>query len=1361
MYSRINIAFNPKIYFSFLFFFIYLNVFGFTTGQPVRYLGIENGLSNNAVTSIYQDQYGFMWMGTYDGLNRYDSDEFKIYRNEWNNNKSLPYNHISALNGIGNKILIGTQRGLVFYNYQDSYFYPEYFQEHTSGIRLKIASNINLIVTDKESNVYVGTDELGLLRYDNTKKLYLQTGLAKQYNYSVKAICPTPGGAWIFIKNQGLGFYDPKSENISIINTQLNTASCLLTDKAGNVWIGTENGLFVFNTKIQTINRFHPGNDKLTSDNISNLTLDEKGNIWIATDGGGINILNTDNGKLTFVTNGNKEGSLRSGAVTTVFHDRESREWIATLRGGVSVIDNFKKPFALCNNDPFNKNSVINNFILSFCEDEKHNLWIGTDGGGLSYWDIKNNVYTGYTHASTGGGLSSDFIVSILKTFDNKIWVASFNGGIDEFNKATGQFRHYNCYNPSTQTTDKNLWKLYEDSRHHLWASSTRGGPLYLYSRKKDQFELFDESLVNIHCIFEDKNRTLWAGNYTRLIKIDTVRKKHLFFDVGYGIRTIAGDNSKHLWVGTEGGGLLKFNLQDMSYVRYTKANGLPSNSILNILIDNKQNLWCSTYNGLTRFSPTKNRFTNYIVSDGLQSLQFNYNAAIRMQSGNMAFGGINGFNIFNPDSIEVTDHRPDLRITGLKVDNSEADGSSELLKNQSVADLKTIKLNYSQAALTVHYTALEYSFPDKINYAYYLEGWDHRWNYAGKTQSANYTHLDEGSYTLRIKATDTRGNWMPEQISVQIVVFPPWYRTWWAYGIYLAVFFGLIYLYFLYCEKQTKLKFEINLANLKVEKEKELNEKKLAFFTNVSHEFRTPLTLIINPVKDLLDKNKGHLDELNIVYRNARRLLGLVDHLLLFRKTESENAQVNISEVNFVRICEEVFSCFVHQAKIKKLSYTIETSSRNISVFADIEKIEISLFNLISNAIKFTPNYGTIKVFVEEDDAHVYFKITDNGIGINTETGDKLFDKFYQVKDNNYFKKGFGIGLYLVKVFIDCHKGTINYINNKSGGTTFTLKLLKGIKHFSAEEINTVATPDYNFVNDLIDHDSKELVEENNELQKLELFSQEKHTLIVIDDNEQIRTYIKKIFFADYLVLEAKDGTIGLALIKKYIPDLIISDIVMDGINGLDLCKMIMEDAAIKHIPVILLTGDTTPDIMVKSLEQGAIDFLRKPFDKEILTARVKSVLRNKTKLQQYFYKEVTRENIAINISRENKDLLNNCIAVIEQNFNSDNFDVYALADAVGISYPTLFKRIKSTTGQSINNFIRFVRLRKAAELLIQTNCNINEAAIQVGISDIKYFREQFNKQFGVNPSEFIKKHRANFQVSYRLNEFEKTSVN
>ena len=319
-------------------------------------------------------------------------------------------------------------------------------------------------------------------------------------------------------------------------------------------------------------------------------------------------------------------------------------------------------------------------------------------------------------------------------------------------------------------------------------------------------------------------------------------------------------------------------------------------------------------------------------------------------------------------------------------------------------------------------------------------------------------------------------------------------------------------------------------------------------------------------------------------------------------------------------------------------------------------------------------------------------------------------------------------------------------------------LALPKGKEHFSGDAIVDDVVPDYTYINELIDNDSKD-IEQEEDMGVLELFSSARHTLMVIDDNDEIRSYIKKIFTPGYTVIEAQNGVVGLELIKKHMPDVVISDIIMGGISGLDLCRLIKADQAISHTPVILLTGDTTPDIMLKSIEEGAIDFLRKPFDKELLIARVKSVLRNKTELQNYFYEEVTKKSASRCISQENKDFLNNCISVIEHYFADDKFDVYLLAKEVGISYPTLFKRLKNITGQSVSNFIRFVRLRKAAELLIQTNCNVNEAAFQVGFSDIKYFREQFFKQYGINPSEFIKKHRASFQISYRMNEFDKNT--
>jgi signal transduction histidine kinase/ligand-binding sensor domain-containing protein/DNA-binding NarL/FixJ family response regulator len=1292
-------------------------------------------------------------MGTYDGLNRYDGDKFKIFRNVWGSSKSLANNHITAIAGTGNKILVGTQRGLVYYNYSDTYFYPQYYQPYHSTQKLKITSNVNAVATDNAGNVYVAADEMGLLVYSKKLNLYKQVALDKKYNYNIQALTISNSGLWLFVKDVGLCRYDVKRNNISKVNDDLKFASCLIDDRHSNIWIGTENGLYTYNTNTQKVNRFEPIHNKLTNDNIFNLSFDENGNLWIATNGGGVNILNISTNKLTYIVTGDEVGALRSGAVNAVYHDFESRKWIATLRGGVNIVDSENKPFNLYRHNPFNKNSVINNFILSFCEDELHNIWIGTDGGGLSYWDTKNNLYTNYTHNTVPGSLTSNFIVSVLKTHDNNIWVATFSGGIDAFNKATKSFKHYTCYNTVTKTADKNLWKLFEDSHHHLWAGTTRGGALYLYNRKTDQFELFDKNLINIHSLYEDHEGKLWAGDYTHLIKIDTLHKKHQYFTIGYAIRSITEDKLNHLWIGTEGGGLLLYHPNNSSYTRYTQVDGLPSNTILNILVDDKNNLWCSTYNGLTQYSPHNGQFTNFNTSDGLQSHQFNYNAALKLKSGQMLFGGINGFNLFDPDSVKIEDHRPILRLTGLRINNLDVDGSSSYTQHQPIVGLKNITLPYDQATMTIDYTALEYDFPDKINYAYCLEGWDNGWNYVGKMKTAYYTRLNEGHYTFKIKATDTKGNWTVKQLVIKVTVMPPWYRTWWAYLLYLFIISAVVYAIWTYRVRQTKLRFKIELANLQVEKEKELNEKKLSFFTNVSHEFRTPLTLIINPIKDLLHKNNDNTDELNTIYRNARRLLGLVDHLLLFRKTESENAQLKVSKLNFVSLCNEVFACFINQAKIKKLNYSFENTCDNAEVYADREKIEIALFNLISNAIKFTSDCGNINIIIQEDAGNVYFKITDNGIGINADIGDKLFEKFYQIKDKNYFRTGFGIGLYLVKVFIDNHKGNISYSNNVNGGTTFILSLPKGNAHFTNDQLIENTAPDHTYVNEFIDHDNRDIIVQEEEVNKLELFISDKQSIIIIDDNDQIRSYIKKLFVADYTIFEACNGLLGFEMIKKHIPDVIISDIVMDGLNGLELCRLVKEDPAINHIPIILLTGDATPDIMVKSIEGGAIDFLRKPFEKELLIARVKSVLRRKIELQNYFYKEITLKNTTRNISQEHKDFLYNCIAIIEGYFTDDNFDVYILAQKMSISYPTLFKRIKSITGQSVNNFIRFLRLRKAAELLIQTNCNINEAAFQVGFSDIKYFREHFNKQFGVNPSDFIKKHRAAFQTSYRIN--------
>lgn len=1320
--------------------------------KRVKYLGIEQGLSNNAVTCITQDRYGFTWMGTYDGLNRYDGYQFKIFQNEWGDNRSLVNNHIKTIAAVGNRIFAGTQRGLMYFDYADARFHNLYYHKGKKGPVTKVTGAINQIVSDGNGNIYIATEGAGLLWFKNIDTVGRQIAYQTARNVH-SVIVDRLKRVWLFVNGKGLYHYDTTNGRLTLASTQPASSNCLVSDDNNHIWIGTDNGLYTYQPENGQTSRFNEQHNKLTSENIFSLTLTHDGNIWIATNGGGINIWDNHARTLSYLTPGDNTTSLRSGAISAVYEDSENRKWIATLRGGVNVMDNNTIPFHLYMHDAFNKNSVINNFILSFCEDGPNGIWIGTDGGGLSYWDTRKNVFTGYVHQPGTGSISSNFVVSMVKDYTGKLWVATFSGGIDAFDRATNRFKHYTCYSPSTKAEEHNFWKLYEDRQHRLWAGSTWGGALYLFNRAKDRFEVYDPQLTNIHTLYQDHTGTLWAGNYTQLIKIDVNSKKRRNYYIGEAIRSIAEDAKDRLWVGTEGGGLVCFNTNNNAIKRYTKADGLPSNAVLNILVDNDDNLWCSTYNGLSKLTQRTGKFTNYYESDGLQSNQFNYNAALKLSNGQMLFGGIKGFNMFYPDSINVNVHKPTLQLTDLKINNTSVEGNNAYSDNQTLYTLKNLTIPFSEATIAINYTALEYSFSDRISYAYYLENWDHNWNYVGKLKSAYYTRLNEGNYTLKIKSTDTQGNWTDTPLIIHITVLPPWYRTWWAYLIYIIIAGTLVYWFWRYRIRQTRLNYEVQIANLKVEREKEINEKKLSFFTNISHEFRTPLTLIINPIKDLFNNSEEHKEELNIIYRNARRLLGLVDHLLLFRKTETETTVLNITRVNFAELCSDVYTCFIHQAKIKRIKFTFDCPA-DIWMHIDREKVEIALFNLISNALKFTPADGSISIRVKDDADAVCFEIADSGIGIAEDTCDKLFDKFYQAKDSNLHQTGFGIGLYLVKTFIENHNGTVTYSSTLNGGSTFTLCIPKGVGQLTDTEQAAPARQSATYTEDHVEYDyeTEEETETAPASGSLGLTISDQQSILIVDDNQEIRNYIKRIFAAEYIVYEAADGEAGLDAIRKYLPDVIISDIVMAGMSGLELCRVIKQDTTLSHIPIILLTGESTPDIRLQGIEEGAADFLSKPFDRDLLVARVKGIIRNKKELQTYFYNEVTLLNDHHHVSVEHRDFLNRCIEIIERSLTDPNLDVSTVAEKIGISHSNLYKKVKLMTGGSMNGFIRFIRLRKAAEYMINTNCTVSEAAFRVGFNDIKYFREHFNKQFGLNPSEFIKRHRTAFQKSYNV---------
>jgi signal transduction histidine kinase/ligand-binding sensor domain-containing protein/DNA-binding response OmpR family regulator len=1331
----------------------------------ISVLGIEQGLSNNSVTCAYQDHHGFMWFGTYDGLNRYDGYTFRIFRNQLNDEHSLPNNRISDITEDSrHQLWIGTRVGAGRYDPVTSSFTTIKFIPRGEKKPKKINAIVNDIFIDHRGVVFIGTDD-NLLICNENESLARPLSFAASDNvkgrYQVLSVEQDSRQIiWVYVRDVGLCKYNPGSDNLEIVNTEIKNGICLRADPGGRLWMGTDDGLYEYSVASNRHTRKMSSFARIVQLSIFNNQL------YISSDGNGIFQLDFASGSVAPLFQPTDKQILTSPAVNAVLKDIDGRIWIGTLRGGINILDAEKNRFRTIAHDPQNKNSLGGNVVISFCEDTSNNVWIGSDGNGITYWNRNLNRFHNYSHdENNNNSLRNNAVTDLLIDFRNELWVATWGGGVDRLNQRTGNFEHFNSVNTVHRKEDKNHFVLYQDKHNQLWTGTCLEGGLYRFNRNREKFELFDERLKNILTMSEDSLGNLWAGDFSSLIKMDPVHKNHIRYPMGYAVRAIYEDKNGEFWIGTEGGGLLLFNRNTGKYQRYTDKNGLTNNSILNILADKENNLWISTFNGLSRFNTKSRSFVNFSQSDGLQSNQFNYNAGLALRSGEFLFGGIRGLNIFYPDSISNRNTPLRVLLTDIKVDNVLLQGENTYPVKKNDEGFEAITLPFNKAVVAIDFVALNYSGSDKIKYAYYLEGWDKGWNYVGKLRTANYTRLNEGSYLFHVKAVDAAGSWTEIGESLKIVVLPPWYRSVWAYLFYSLLIGSMIYMYVQYKAQQARQAYEVALAKIETEKEKELNEKKLSFFTNVSHEFRAPLTLIIDPVKELLNhpEKKTLMSDLNIVFRNARRLLSLVDQLLLFRKADTEGGKLKLSTIHFYEFCHEVFTCFSHQAKSRSIDYSFTGEFQPLDLLADREKLEIILFNLLSNALKFTPQGGKVNMDVSAKKGQATIVISDSGPGIDPEIGEELFEKFYQVKNNQQVShKGFGIGLYLVKQFAQAHHGTIRYESNEGAGSRFI---------FSFPVRKPVGQPEIAGIPVEIKTESKQPAIINELLADLEAgmeedsliaenqhkgewnfsatqpeFVTEKKTVLLVDDNTGIRQYLSQIFAEKFLVYEAEDGEDGYQMAQRHVPDIIISDVIMGGMSGVEFCKKIKSDPDLNHIPVILLTATTASDVKLKGIECGAEDFITKPFEKDFLIARVDNILKNRNTLQQYFLDTVTLRKNKTKVSSAYRDFLDNCMKVVDEHMDDEEFTIKKFARKMGMSHSNLYKKVKSVSGLSINAFIRFLRLRKAALILLSTDTNISEAAFQVGISDPKYFREQFFKLFGMNPSDYIKKYKDSF---------------
>ncbi len=1333
--------------------FICLNVWSINT--QVKYLGIEQGLSNNYVTDIYQDRMGFMWFGTFDGLNRYDGYQFKVYKNLPGQETSLPDNRITDITeDTTGRIWVATKIGAAVLDYDEQTFRHLRLRKDKTG-SLAIDFAINGFAIDENGTLFAASEKCGLLTVETHTgtdpigtPIPLILSDRRTTSYHVRGVdIDSNGRLWLIIDDAGIGYYDKKTGVVRITTDAVPSAWCIEAFANGDIWLGTEQGLFHYDSVSDRLTHYTEKNG-LSHNRVTALHKTRDNAIWACTDGGGITVIDLKSQQFTYLLGHDDGGPLSSKAVFAVYEDQQSRQWIGTLRGGVNIIDPQVQKFGLIRHHTPEGKTSAKNFILSFAEGKDHSLWIGTDGGGLAHWNRRTDRFRFFKHQpGIPGTLSSNFVTSILQDRRGQLWVGTYGGGLNRWDAKTRRFIAYPCVHRRTAREYSNIWQLLEDSKGRIWAATLDGGGLFVLNRQHDRFEPVDVGITDALCILEDAHDTFWVGNYSELIRLDLIRGRATRYAIGNPVRCIRNDSSQQLWIGTEGGGLLLFNKKTGDFKRYTEATGLPSNVVLQLADDRRGNLWLSTYNGITKFSPAEDRFQNFYESDGLQSNQFSYNAALKLRSGELAFGGIDGFNLFYPDSVLIEPFAPKIAITDIRAGTKPSSNYRVSAAPTTTPRMEKLVLPYDDASLSVGFAALEYSFPDKINYAFFLEGWDKDWNHVEGQRSAYYSNLREGHYRLRIRSTDANGVWNSEERILTVEVLPPWWRTHWAYGLYVLFGISAVYAYVIYDRRQTRLAYQVEWSRMEIVRERELNERKLAFFTHIAHEFRTPLSLIVNPLKDILYGNSRATDveELTLVYRNAKRLLSLVDKLLLFQKAESQSDDLRLVKLDMKHLAHEVFLCFKQHAESRLLNYRFHCTPENLYLFGDREKLEICLFNLISNAVKFTPEQGTVTVKLSEKDNYIEITVSDTGCGVPTHIGDALFDRFYRDRlGNKQSVSGFGIGLFLVKKFMELHHGTVSYVSRENKGSQFTLRLLKGKEHFKGRLL----------LEDLGEHSIflEELTEEPPQTESSDnpTANVPDHTvlpdghpvMLVVDDNLQIRQYIAKIFKKDFLVYTTESGQEALDFIKKHEPDIVISDVVMDGMSGIDLCTCIKQDPSLSHIPLILLTASTSKDVKLKGIEGGADDYITKPFDNTLLAARVTNLLNSRSQLQAYFYNEITLQSNPHNISKEYSDFLQRCISIVEQQLDNTDFTVKSLAEEIGMSHSNLYKRIKSISGKSANEFIRFIRLRTVAKLLIDSGCTIKEAAFAAGFNDIKYFREQFTKLFRMKPSEYKRKY-------------------
>ena len=1361
-----------KYSFKFLILILVLCIFSISAQQiHFRYLTIDNGLSQNAVLTIIQDSHGYMWFGTKDGLNRYDGYNFKIFQNDPADTTTISSNFITtAFEDHSGKIWIGTLNGNL-----------NIFNEASGTFKrvneLVNRSQITTITEDSSGSIWIGTGQNGIFRiihnadynyfsFDHYQALDHPGSLASNMISSV--FVDWNGTLWVgnseglnkFNKeNSSFTFYKIITKNPAAQSFPAdNAVSAISQLNAGRLILGTPSGIAEFTISNAAYN-FYPHHfdvHRFGWGRITNIEIDHSGMLWLATPGG-LMLFNPKTKSYRYFNNDPVDpGTISYNSVSSIRCDKSGIIWIGTPGAGINIYDPKANRFALLQRKSNTPSRVIGFSVSSICEDNNGDVWVGSDV--VYRWKRSTDELISYeTSSDRPDDFGNTRAWSIVKGNDGVLWFASTQG-LFSYDVKKEKARQYS-YIPGSKNglPQKSVYGVFVDDRGSIWAV-TENYFCRLADPGKGIFINYRYNMMAMNnavlrpVIYQDKSGVFWIGSDLGLISFDEANGKFKKYVSNPADSTSLNNNyiksicpdpgnpERYLWIGTSGGGLNKFDKVSEKFSSYTKKDGLPNNVIYGILSDSKGRLWMSTNHGLSVFNPAANKFRNFDVLDGLQSNEFNTGAFYKSASGEMFFGGISGLNYFYPQDIKDNNFIPGVVITSCEVLNeSGAEGDQSEFIN-SPEGLRTITLTFEKNNIRFEFAALDYSAPEKNKYKYILENFNDNWIIAGNKHSASFTNLPPGHYVFRVKGSNNDGLWNEKGASLNLIILPPWWRTWWAYVLYGLVFFSGLYFLRRYELNRLQLKNQLKLEKIETDSLRHLDQLKSRFFANISHEFRTPLTLILGQVESVLssDINTKSKSKLHIANRNARRLLTLINQLLDISKIEAGSMPLKAEQHNIVSFLKSLFYSFESLADTKQITLKFESDLVNIPVVFEPDKMEKVFYNLFSNAFKFTPPGGTITVEAQISGASAVIIIRDTGTGIPSDRINKIFDRFYQL-DNSSTREheGSGIGLALTKELIELHKGKIEVKSKIDEGSEFIITLPLGNLNTPRLAPEVVAHNDV-FHDISTDSDIESKVEISSDKNAMKVGEGE--IILIVEDNFDVRNYLREQLELEYTVIDARNGEAGIAKARGIVPDLIITDIMMPKMDGYRFSTEIRKDERTSHIPVIMLTAKAGLDDKIEGLETGIDAYLTKPFSTRELKVRVRNLIQQRKELRKRFSSATVIKPSDVSAVSADQAFLKRTISIIEKHYDDIQFGVELLASETGMSLSQLNRKLKALIDQPAGQLIRSLRLQRAADLLKKNSGTVAEICYQVGFNDQSYFSRAFKKQFGCSPSDYKK---------------------